>query len=218
MLAADNANILPVMGHSISNSVNCIRSYNIWVLFSGIRISHNVTNNICGSTWVPGVFPHLSYSGSVLQMCWNNPDDIMLSRRHHQGYLLRLAKACEPRSERPFDKWRSAPLKWQCVFNMTVINETVANSISSAASRVCKNWAVTMKNSPDPVDTIAHPVLCCTSKNRNFTFVWKNIHGPFGRLWFLPCESQVRVRQVELEHINQWPTSSIILTLFYWFY
>lgn len=93
-----------------------------------------------------------------------------------------LPKPASHGASAPFDKWRSAPLTWQRVFNMTVINETVANSISRAASRVCKNWAVTMKNSPDPVDTIAHPLLCCTSKNRNFTLVWKNIHGPFGRL------------------------------------
>ena len=82
---------------------------------------------------------------------------------------------------------------WKCVLNMTVINETVANSISGAASRVCKNWVVTIKNSPDPVDTIAHPVLCCMCKNRNFTFVWKNIHSPFGRLGFL-THAKVRVR------------------------
>lgn len=61
MLAADNANIVLLMGYSISNSKLCLHT-----IVQDPLMCQCFTVE---ATLVPGAFPHLSHSGSVLQMC-----------------------------------------------------------------------------------------------------------------------------------------------------
>lgn len=76
------------------------------------------------------------------------------------------------------------------VLNRSVIDEVFLFQSALHSALSAQNWAVTIKNSSDPVDTITLPALC--SKNSLFTVVWKH----FGGLRILPCESEAEIGRI----------------------